>query len=76
MQKDDLDILGAFTSLIRTVKETDKLSSKPLEQWPTYSSIISKITEENEEFMYQAQPLKKLPEAKSHYESVYKSFCS
>ena len=31
MQKDDLDILGAPTSLLRTVKETNKLSSKPLE---------------------------------------------
>jgi len=32
MQEDDLDVLGAFSSLIRTVKEVNKLSSKPLEQ--------------------------------------------
>ena len=35
MQEDDLDVLGAFTSLLRTVKEVNKLSSKPLEQWRT-----------------------------------------
>ena len=32
MQSDSLDILGALTCLIRTTKETNKLSSKPLEQ--------------------------------------------
>ena len=35
MQEDDLDVLGAFTSLLCTVKEVNKLSSKPLEQWRT-----------------------------------------
>ena len=36
MQGDDLDVLAAFTSLLRTVKEVNMLSSKPLDQWPTY----------------------------------------
>ena len=33
MQEDSLDVLGAFTSLVCTVKEVNKLSFKPLEQW-------------------------------------------
>ena len=32
MQSDDVDILSAFNSLLRTVKEIDKLSSKSLDQ--------------------------------------------
>ena len=34
MQADDLDILGALTNLLRTVKETNKLNAKLLDQWP------------------------------------------
>ena len=41
MQSDNLDILGALTSLLRAVKETNKLCSKALSQWPTYSSCYS-----------------------------------
>ena len=39
MQED----LGAFTSLLRTVKEVNKLSSKPLEQWRTYCAVLTKL---------------------------------
>ena len=31
MQSDETDILGALTSLLKTVGETEKLSAKPLE---------------------------------------------
>ena len=34
MQNDDLDILGALTSLVRTVKETDQFSKRQIEHWP------------------------------------------
>lgn len=37
MQVDEIDILGALTSLMKTIKETDKLKSRPLEEWPTYA---------------------------------------
>ena len=47
MQEDDLDVLGAFTSLLRTVKELNKLSSKGLEHWPIYAATLKKVTEEN-----------------------------
>lgn len=43
MQSDSLDIIGALTCLVRTVKETKKLRDKPLPQWPTYSTTISKV---------------------------------
>lgn len=36
MQNDEIDILCALNSLLKTVQETNKLSSKPLNQWPTY----------------------------------------
>ena len=42
MQEDDVDVLGAFSCLVRTVKEVDKLSSKGLEHWPTYSAVLKK----------------------------------
>ena len=44
MQADELDILGALNCLLRTVKETNKLSAKSLDQWPTYAATIKNIT--------------------------------
>ena len=38
LQEDDIDILIAFTSLLRTVKDVNKLNDKLLEQWKTYST--------------------------------------
>ena len=37
MQADEMNILhvGALTNLLRTIKETNKLDTKPLEEWPT-----------------------------------------
>jgi len=51
MQEDDLDALGAFSSLIRTVKEVNKLSSKPLR---TYCATLTKFGEDS---TYQCQEL-------------------
>ena len=47
MQSDELDILAAFTSLLRTIMETKKLKSLPLEQWPVYAPTLKSIKEEN-----------------------------
>lgn len=69
MQNDDLDILGALKSLVRTVKETDQLSKRQIEHWPTYNLITSKITEEEGEHVYQLQTLKRFSEAKAYYDS-------
>ena len=40
MQSDEVDILGALTCLLRTLKETDKLASKSLTQWATYAATL------------------------------------
>ena len=75
MQADELDILGALTYLLRTLKETNQLYAKPLEQWPTYAATMKKITDEDGEWIYQGQVLKRFSEAKSHFESHYQEYC-
>ena len=47
MQDDELNLLAALTCLFQTIKETDRLSSKSLEQWPIYSSTLQKLTKED-----------------------------
>lgn len=69
LQNDSLDILGAFTSLLRTVQELNKLSSKSLQQWPTYSSTLKSITQEDGKQLYQQQLLKNFAEAEHHFSS-------
>ena len=76
MQSDSLDIVGALSCLIRTVKETTKLKSKPLSQWATYSATLKKVTQESGEFVYQCQQLKLFSEAKLYYESKNADYCS
>ena len=44
LQEDDIDVLEAFTSLLRTVKDVNKLSDKPMEHWKIYSTTVKKIT--------------------------------
>jgi len=63
MQSDSLDILGALTCLIRTTKETNKLSSKFLEQWSTYLSTLQKASEDEGEPAYQCQAMKGFSQA-------------
>ena len=57
MQHDHLDIFQVLTAVLRTVKETDKLSATELGKWPTYASIVEKCTEEEGEVVYQCQEL-------------------
>ena len=35
MQEEDMDVLAGITSVIRTVKELDKLGSRSLDDWPS-----------------------------------------
>ena len=62
MQYDHLDILAALSSLLKSTKEIEKLSSIPVAQWPTYASTINKCTtntvSEGMSTMYQSQRLK------------------
>ena len=76
MQSDEVDILGALTCLLKTLKETDKLATKPLEEWPTYAATLQKCTEEDSSTLYQCQQLKNYSEALSYYSSKYEEYCS
>ena len=77
MQEDELNLLAALTFLLRTIKVTDRLSSKSLEQWPVYNSTLQKLTDEGGETnVYQLQKLKNLTEAKSMFERNYKLYCT
>ena len=77
MQSDDVDILSALNSLLRTVKEIDKLSSTTAHQWLTYSATVKKIstTEEGKQ-TYQLQDLKNFDAAKSYYANHFEEYCS
>ncbi len=75
MQSDEVDILGALTGLLKTLKETDKLASKPLEQWPTYTATLRKCTDEEGHTEYQCQRLKRYSEVQSYYSSNYEDYC-
>ena len=44
MYNDKIEILGALTGVLKTLKETNKLASKPLDQWPTYAATIRSQT--------------------------------
>ena len=59
-----------------TKKETDKLNSKSLDQWPTFAATIKKITSEQRDKLYQCQVVKKLSDAQSYYQNHFKEYCS
>lgn len=67
LQEDDVDVLEAFTSLLRTVKDVNQLSDKPLEYWKTYNTTIKKIITTSSggkaEDIYQLQGLRNLIQA-------------
>lgn len=76
MQSDEVDILAAVTSLLKTMKETEKLRSKPLDQWPTYAATMKKISPEGEQMVYQHQEIKKYSEAQTYYQGRSQDYCS
>ena len=76
MQSDDLDILAVLTSLIRSVKEVDKLSSTHLDRWPTHAATLLKCTNNNGAMSYQSQKLVHFHAAKIYFTSTYKNYCS
>ena len=76
MQYDHLDILATLTSLLRSIKEIDKLSAMPVSQWPTYASIITKCTTIAGNTEYQSQHLKRFDAAKSYYTSHSSAYCT
>ena len=48
------------------LKETDKLASKALEQWPTYAATLAKCADEEGHKVYQCQQLKRYSQALSY----------
>ena len=73
MQEDELNLLAALSFLLRTNKETDKLSSKSLEQWPVYNSTLQKLTEEDRQTnVCQLQKLKNLTGVKACLKIIIK----
>ena len=76
MQRDEVDILCAMTSIVKTVKEVKKLGDLPLESWPTYSATIKKITCENGDYIYQCQTLKAYDQGKALLAANYRKYCS
>ena len=76
MQSDEIDILGALTGLLKTLKEINKLGSMPLDQWPTYAATMRKITEEDDSKVYQCQELKHFSAAVSLYSAKYGDYAS
>ena len=76
LQQDTLDILGAFTSLLRTVQELAKLSSRSLQQWPNYSATLKNITQKDGSNFYQQHILINLPEAECYYQAHFDEYCT
>ena len=65
LQNEEIDILEALTSVLRTLKELDKLLSKPVEQWATYKAVIQKCDDE----VYQLQDIKSFSVATQYFKN-------
>ena len=76
MQHDDLDILSVLTSLLRSVKEIEKLSMTALDKWLTYAATLVKCTGNDGAIIYHSQNLKGFVEAKAYFDKNCKEYCS
>ena len=75
MQNDEIDILGALTSLLKTLRETETLASKPLAQWSTYSATLKRFTKKDSKELYQSQEVKHFTQAEEYYLAHYDDVC-
>ena len=75
MQSDEIDILGALTSILRMLKEVDKLTSTSLEEWPMFSRISKKINDEDGVKFYQSQELQQFSVVHTYYINHYQDYC-
>ena len=78
MQCDEVDILQAMSCLLKSLKETAKLSSTDLDCWPTYGATLDKCSENEQEGnkVYHCQELKHFSEAVQLYTTHHKNICS
>ena len=81
MQCDEIDIVAALTSLLKTLREVEKLASKPLHQWATYSTTCSKFIRQHStstdttEYDYQIQKVKCFNTADEYFIAHYNDYC-
>ena len=81
MQSEEIDIVAALTSLLKTLREMEKLASKPITQWATYSATCAKFVTEGSgsastsEYYYQAQKVKYYVNANEYFVAHYKDYC-
>lgn len=71
MQQDILDTLAALTSLLKSVKELEKLESSLLQQ-----ATVKKCSKEGDSTLYQAQQLKNIDTAEIHFENHHVEYCA
>ena len=76
MQSKEVDILGAMNGVVKTLRELEKLSQKPLDEWPLYAATVAKcMHDEDEGRMYQSQTLKRFSEATTYYSTKCEELC-
>ena len=71
LQNDEIDILEALTGVLRTLKEIDKLLTKPVGQWATYKNVLQRCEDE----VYQLQQLKGFTSATQYFENNGATYC-
>lgn len=83
MQNDDVDIyvVEGMSTLMKSRKEVDKLSSTPLDKWAVYLAtmeICSTTTDVNGAihvvYQYQYQELKQFTSAKTYHANHYRAY--
>ena len=75
MQDDEVDIVAALTSLLKTLHEMETLSSKPLTQWPTYSATKKNYQGKREKMLYQSQEVKSYGQAEKYCLAHHEDIC-
>ena len=76
MQSDKIDIRGTLTSLLKTVCEIEKLSAKPLEQWPIFAPTQKECAVENGVKVCQCQELVRYKEGVNYCKAHYADYCT
>ena len=77
MQKDEIDLVEALSCLLKTTKELENLSRKPIEEWPTYAATMKKFADDKDgSKVYQGTTVKKFTQAVDFYSSHYAQYCA
>ena len=71
LQEDDLCVVRAIESVMKTKKALDKLKTTRLEELPSVSKVLSRIKQDNEECTYQGADIKLYDQGLSFVKSNY-----